>query len=259
MLASANDTVRVACVGVHGQGRDAYRALQRQDAERRDRGHLRHRRVRAERPHRRSGEDRQEAPRRVHRSPQAARGQVHRRRFPSPRPTTTTPCRPSGPARPAKTSTWRSPARTTCSRRRQIVAAAQKYNRMVQHGTNSRSQHRARGRPEHARRPDRRRLHGARPVLQVARHHRPQAGGTRSRRRALRPVARARARARVHAQPLPLQLALVLGLRQRRHRQPGHSSGGCGALGPGREVSRPRSAPSAATSCSTTTRKRPTR
>ena len=39
------------------------------------------------------------------------------------------------------------------------------------------------------------------------------------------------------AQPLPLQLALVLGLRQRRSRQPGHSRSGHRALGAGREVS----------------------
>ena len=57
-------------------------------------------------------------------------------------------------------------------------------------------QHRPRGGASTAGRADRRRLHGARPVLQVARHHRPQAGGTGARRRALRPVARSRARAR---------------------------------------------------------------
>ncbi len=39
-------------------------------------------------------------------------------------------------------------------------------------------------------------------------------------------------------EPLPLQLALVLGHRQRRPGQPGHPRGGHRALGPGREVSR---------------------
>ena len=41
----------------------------------------------------------------------------------------------------------------------------------------------------------------------------------------------------VHQESFPLQLALVLGLRQRRSGQPGHPRGGHRALGPGREVS----------------------
>ena len=141
---------------------------------------------------------------------------------------------------------------------RQIVAAAKKYNRIVQHGTNCRSGDRTRGRREDARGADRRRLHGPRAVLQVARHHRPRRRATGSRRRPLRPVARPGAEARFHTQPLPLQLALVLGLRQRRHRQPGHPPDGHGPLGAGRDVPDARSAPWAATSCSTTTRRRPT-
>ena len=44
--------------------------------------------------------------------------------------------------------------------------------------------------------------------------------------------------ATVHPEPLPLQLALVLGHRQRRPGQPGHPRDGHRALGPGREVSR---------------------
>ncbi len=55
-------------------------------------------------------------------------------------------------------------------------------------------EYRARGHPAHAGWPDRRRLHGARPVLQMARHHRPQARRAGARGRALRPVAGAGAR-----------------------------------------------------------------
>ena len=119
---------------------------------------------------------------------------------------------------------------------RQIVAAAQKYNRLVQHGTNSRSGGaRSRG-PQPPRGNDRRCLHGPRTLLQMARHDRPEAGGARTRRSPLRSLARPGARARIHAQPFPLQLALVLGLRQRRFRQPGHSPGGCLPLGTRREI-----------------------
>ena len=47
--------------------------------------------------------------------------------------------RRSGPARPARTSTSRSRARTIWWEGRQMVRAAEKYDRIVQHGTNSRS------------------------------------------------------------------------------------------------------------------------
>ena len=58
----------------------------------------------------------------------------------------------------------------------QIVAAARKYNRMVQQGSQYRSNAGvARGGRTHAQRPDRRALHGARALLQVARHHRQDA------------------------------------------------------------------------------------
>ncbi len=74
---------------------------------------------------------------------------------------------------------------------------------------------------------DRRRLHGARPVLQVARHHRPQAGRAGARRACTTTCGWARRRSTPFTrEPLPLQLALVLGLRQRRHRQPGHPPDG---------------------------------
>ena len=53
----------------------------------------------------------------------------------SPRPTTGTPWRRSGPARPARTSTSRSPAAHNIFEGRKMVEAAGKYNRIVQHGT----------------------------------------------------------------------------------------------------------------------------
>src|ERR1019366_9080263 len=58
--------------------------------------------------------------------------------------------------------------------------------------------HRPRGRATHPGWPARRRLHGPRPVLQMARHHRPQAGGTRAAGRPLRSLAGTGAPARVH-------------------------------------------------------------
>ncbi len=62
----------------------------------------------------------------------------------------------------------------------------------------------------------------------------------------------------VHAQPLPLQLALAVGLRQRRPRQPGRPSDSRGALGARREVPDADQLDGRASTCSTTTRKRPT-
>ena len=131
------------------QGSDHIRRVQ-QDAERRDRGDLRYRRIGAERAARRDREGRQEAARRLHRSSQAARRQIDRRRSRSPRRTTTTRCRRSGPARRARTCTSRSRARTICSRRGRSWRPRSKYNRMVQHGTNSRSGIGARSRAEDA-------------------------------------------------------------------------------------------------------------
>ena len=60
---------------------------------------------------------------------------------------------------------------------RQIVAAAKKYGKIVQHGVNARSSAGGAGSgPEDARGRDRRSLHGARPVLQVARYDWSEAG-----------------------------------------------------------------------------------
>ena len=118
---------------------------------------------------------------------------------------------------------------------RQIVAAPKKYNRIVQHGTQSRSS------PAIAREAVQKMREGLIGDVYMARGLcfkwrdtiGRAAGIAGARGRALRPVAGAGAQARLHPEPLPLQLALVLGLRQRRHRQPGHPPDGCGALGPG--------------------------
>ncbi len=117
----------------------------------------------------------------------------------------------------------------------QIIAASRKYNRIVQDGTGAQAWlHEAKQRLKD--RHHRRRLHGARPLLQVARHHRSRQGRTGTGRRRLRPVDGSGAREAVHAQPFPLQLALAVGLRQRRYRQPGRPSIARGAHGARREV-----------------------
>ena len=154
----------------------------------------------------------------------------------SPRPTTGTPWRRSGPARPARTSTSRSrsattspkaggwsrpPGSTTGSSRPARNAAATRASR-----TRSRSSARA----------------------SSARSTWPRGSATsRAARSGTSPTARSPtgvdydlwlgpgAEAAVQPQPLPLQLALDLGLRQRRPRQPGHPPDGPGPLGPGQE------------------------
>ena len=74
---------------------------------------------------------------------------------------------------------------------KQIVAAARKYGKIVQGGVNARSHGGPHGsRREDARGLDRRRLHGSRSLLQAPRHDRPRQAGAGSRRRPLRSVAR---------------------------------------------------------------------
>ena len=236
MLASPNDTVRVACVGVRGRGRDHIRAYSGMPnveiaamcdidesilnaAARRDR------------------EGGQEAARGIHRPAQAARGQVHRRDLD----------RHAEPP-PHAADHLGLPGRQGRVRREAVLARHVRGAADCGGGEEVRPHGAARNATAGRRigreavqkmrdGADRRRLHGARPLLQVARHDRPQAGRAGAAGRALRSLAGTGAAARVHREPLPLQLALVLGLRQRRHRQPGHSSDGCGALGPRREVS----------------------
>ena len=121
---------------------------------------------------------------------------------------------------------------------KQIVAAARKYDRMVQMGSQSRSSPALQEAVQKMqRRRIRRDLHGARIVFQGARHDREDPGRGGSARRRLRYVDRAGAAAPVHEEPVPLQLALVLGYRQRRPGQPGNPRSGHLALGPGRDPS----------------------
>ena len=199
---SPNNTVRVACVGVGGQGKSHIGSV-RQNAERRDRGVVRRRR---EPPQRAAGggrETRQRSARRPSRTSGSCWRTSPSTPSRSPRPTITTRCRPSGRCQAGKDVYVEKPCSHNMFEARQIVAAAKKYNRIVQHGTNSRSAPAVREAVKQMReRPDRRRLHGARPVLQVARHHRPHAGGARAGRActttcgwARRPSARSRATA----------------------------------------------------------------
>ena len=125
------------------------------------------------------------------------------------------------------------------------VEAARKYNRIVQHGTQSRSEP---GMAEHGR--DRQ----IRPATAscwspaacatsrgIGRSTRGDIGFEPTKappqRTRFQPLAGAGAEAAVPRQPGPLQLALVLGLRQRRHRQPGRPPDGHRPLDdPGRDA-----------------------
>ncbi len=138
VLASPNDTVRVACVGVHGQGRShirAYAAMPNVEIAAVcdvDESVLN----RAAAGYRKAG---QEAAGGVHGSAQAAGGQVDRRHLDRHARTTTTRCRPSGACQAGKDVYVEKPCAHNMFEARQIVAAAHKYDRIVQHGTNGRS------------------------------------------------------------------------------------------------------------------------
>jgi hypothetical protein len=99
---------------------------------------------------------------------------------------------------------------------KQFVAAAQKYGRIVQHGTQTRSATAVRDGIKRLHEGlDRRCLHGSWALLQVAGHHwsctrAGSSGGSK-----LRSLDRPGAPARIHSQSLSLQLALVLGLWKR--------------------------------------------
>ena len=139
-----------------------------------------------------------------------------------------------GAARRARTCTSRSRARTTCSRRGRSWRRRRSTTAWCSTAPTAARRQRCARRSSRCATALIGDVYMARGLcLQVARHHRPQAGRAGARRRPLRSVARSGAGARVHAEPLPLQLALVLGLRQRRPRQPGHPPGGHRALGLG--------------------------
>ena len=124
------------------------------------------------------------------------------------------------------------------------VEAARKYNRIVQHGTQSRSQP---GLGQHGRSVDPSRASSAScssPAASATSRAAASASsptptppdGSR-----FQPLARPGARAAVPRQPGPLQLALVLGFRQRRHRQPGRPPDGHRPLGDPRRRRCPKS------------------
>ena len=218
----ANDRVRVAVCGVHGRGMDHVEGFSKlKNVEIAaicdvDENVLRER----------LASMREDGPRQAGdllRRAQAARGQIHRRHFHCHAESLALADGASGRARRARTFTSKSPARTISGKAGNWCAPREKYNRIVQHGTQIRSARgRSRGHPEDPRRPARRRLHGARPLLQVAQHDWPRAGraGAREACTTISGPGPAPLDA-LHAESLPLQLALVLELRQRRHRQPG--------------------------------------
>ena len=191
----ANDRVRVAICGLHGRGEDHirdYAALK--DAEIAavcdvDENVLRKRLAR-------SGEDGHAEAQDLHRCPQAAGRQVDRRHLHRHAQPLALADGDLGAARPARMFTSKSPARTICGKASNWSAAAAQVqpHRAARHAEPLRSGAVMEAHAEDAGRTDRRCLSGARPLLQVARHHRPHAGGSRARRRQLRSLDRARAR-----------------------------------------------------------------
>ena len=104
------------------------------------------------------------------------------------------------------------------------VEMARKYNRIVQHGTQSRSGSTGRAHSRIRQVRQARQAAGLpRSVLQAARQHRHQEGQRRRPRKSISTSGSGRRRAALQRQPGALQLALVLGFRQRRHRQPGRA------------------------------------
>ena len=145
---------------------------------------------------------------------------------------------------------------------RRLVEFARKHNKIVLHGTQSRSMqamhqamqfiHDGRPRQGHPR---------PRPVLQEAavdRQGRRRPADPRERR--LRPLVRPGPEDAAAPQEAPLRLALVLGHRQRRHRQPGRPPDGHRASGASTSTRSPTAcSASAAGSATSTTARRPTR
>ena len=236
----------------------AHRPL-RADAERRDCGHLRHRRIHSEFPAGFDREDGQKTPGGVHRFSEAARGQDHRRHLdrhaqPSPHAADHLGL-PGGQGRLRGEALLAQHVRGAPDRR---GGGQVQPHRAARHQLPFR--HRPRGHPEDCGRGSS--ATSTWPAGSAS------SGATRSGAAPVEPVPAGvhydlwlgpAPHARIHEQPLPLQLALVLGLRQRRPRQPGHPPGRYRALGPRREVSDQDQRHRAAISCSTTTRRRRTR
>ena len=133
-MPSPNDTVRVACVGLRGRGKDHLKAYGR-IRECRNRRIMRYRREGSERSRRQivqtSGH--------VFRPAQASRRQIHRRNLHRHAESFSTRCRPFGAARRASMSMSRSPARTTCSKPSKLWRPHENTTGLVQQGSQSRS------------------------------------------------------------------------------------------------------------------------
>ena len=136
--ASAADRIRVAVLGVNGRGQGPHRRVPGA-AGRRGRHAVRPGQRTCWPSARRSS--RRATTARSTPSRTCARSSTTRTSTPSasPRRTTGTRSPPSGPARPARTSTSRSPARTTSSKAASWWRRPHKYNRIVQHGVQLRS------------------------------------------------------------------------------------------------------------------------
>ena len=188
-MPSPNDTVRVACVGVRGRGKDHMKAY----------GRIANVEIAAicdidESVLNKAASQLSETAGHVFGPAQAARRQIHRRDL----------------HRHAQSLAHAAdhlglPGGQGCVCREALLA--RHVRSQANRGGRAKVQpHRAAGQPkplvagaagsgaEHARRPAGRRLHGPRLVLQMARHHRPHAGRTGAAGRALRPLARARRR-----------------------------------------------------------------
>ncbi len=112
------------------------------------------------------------------------------------------------------------------------VEAARKYDRIVQHGTQSRSSSGWAGsRRIHPSGQARQAARLTRTVLQTARQHRLQAAPDPPAQLDFNLWLGPAPQQPYHKNLVPLQLALVLGHRQRRHRQPGRSPDGYRPLG----------------------------
>ena len=145
--------------------------------------------------------------------------------------------RPSGPARPARTSTSRSRARTTSSSRSRSSPPRASTTASSSRAARAAPHPRCREAVQRMREGEFGEVYMARGLCYKWRDTigktpvEPVPAGRR-----LRPLDRAGAAEAVHQESLPLQLALDLGHRQRRPRQPGHPRGGQVPLGPRRDA-----------------------
>ena len=169
--------------------------------------------------------------------PQGRRRQVRSTSSASPRRTTGTPWPPSGPCRPARTSTSRSRSATTSAK------AGASSRRPASTTASARPARRAAAWPACARpSPSSTPASSARSSVARGLCYKPR--GSIGKVNGPQPIPKTvdydlwcgpAPKKPLHAQAAALRLALVLGLRQRRPRQPGHPRDGHGPLGPGQE------------------------